>query len=63
MLHKQSSASGPNQAGDPPSSPPQVEVQATTEAHTEPLRVSLMPEIPDIALGPNEACDPPSMPT
>jgi len=30
-------ASGSDEAGDPPSSPPQVEVQAATGAHTEPL--------------------------
>ena len=62
MLHKQCSASGPNQAGDPPSSPPQVKVQATMEAHTEPLRASPMPKIPKPALGPDEAGDPPSSP-
>ena len=30
-------ASGSDEVGDPPSSPPQVEVQAATGAHTEPL--------------------------
>ena len=62
MLHKQSSASGPNQAGDPPSSPPHVEVQATMEAHIEPLRASPMPKIPELALGSDEAGDPSSSP-
>ena len=32
------------------------------EAHIEPLRASLMPEIPKPALGPDEAGDPPSLP-
>ena len=62
MLHKQSSASSPNLAGDPPSSPPQVEVQAAMEVHIEPLRASPMPEIPELASGPDEAGDPPSSP-
>ena len=62
MLHKQSSALGPDQASDPPSSPPQVDVQATTEAHIEPLRASPMPEIPETASGPDEVGDPPSSP-
>ena len=62
MLHKQSSASDPDQASDPPSSPPQVEVQVTMEAHTKPLWASPMPEIPEPALGSNEAGDPPSSP-
>ena len=62
MLHKQSSASGPDQAGDPPSSPSQVEVQVTMEAHIEPLRASPMPEIPEPASGSDEAGDPPSSP-
>ena len=62
MLHKQSSALGPNQAGDPPSSSPQVEVQVTTEAHTKPLRASSTPEIPELASGSDEAGDPPSSP-
>ena len=62
MLHKQSSASGPDQFGDPPCSPPQVEVQATTEAHTEPLRASPMPKIPQPPSGPDEAGDPTSLP-
>ena len=61
-LHKQSSALGLDQAGDPPSSPPQVEVQATTEAHIEPLRASPMPKIPEPALGSDEVSDPPSSP-
>ena len=62
MLHKQSSALGLDQASDPPSSPPQVEVQVAMEANTEPLRASPMPEIPEPALGSNEAGDPPSLP-
>ena len=62
MLHKQSSALGPNQAGDPPSSSPQVEVQVTTEAHTKPLRASPTPEIPEPTLGFDEAGDPPPSP-
>jgi len=41
-LHKQSSALGPDQAGDPPSSPPQVEVQVAMGTHTEPLGASPM---------------------
>ena len=61
MLHKKSLALGPDQAGDPPSSPPQVEVQVTTEAHIEPLRVSSMPKIPKLALGSDEAGDPHSL--
>ena len=61
-LHKQSLASGPDEADDPPSSPPHNEVQATMEAHTEPLRASPMPKIPEPALGPDEAGDPPSLP-
>ena len=32
------------------------------EAHTEPLRASLMPEIPELASGPDEVGDPPSLP-
>ena len=39
-------ASGSNEAGDPPSLPPQVEVQATTGTHIEPLRASPMIEMP-----------------
>ena len=62
MLHKQSSALGHDQADDPPSSPPQVEVQVTMEAHIEPLRASPMPKIPEPALGSNEVGDPPSSP-
>jgi hypothetical protein len=62
MLHKQSLALGPDQAGDRPSSPPQVKVQVTTEAHIEPLRASPMPKIPELALGSDEAGDPPSSP-
>ena len=62
MLHKQSLALGPDQAGNPPSSPPQVKAQVTIEAHTEPLRASLMLEIPEPALGSDEAGDPPSLP-
>ena len=42
-------ALGPNEAGDPPSSPPQVEVQATTGTHTEPLGASPMTEMPEPA--------------
>ena len=61
-LHKQSSALGPDQAGDPPSSPPQVEVQVTTEAHIEPLRASPTPKIPEPTSGPDEVGDPPSLP-
>ena len=60
--HKQSSASSPDEAGDSPSSPPWVEVQAAMEAHTEPLRASPMPEIPETASGPDEVGDPPSSP-
>ena len=37
-------------------------MQVATEAHTEPLRASLMPEIPEPALGSDEAGDPPSSP-
>ena len=37
-------------------------MQATTEAHIEPLRASLMPEIPKPALGSDEVGDPPSSP-
>jgi hypothetical protein len=62
ILHKQSSASSPNQAGDPPSSPPQVDVQVTMEAHTEPLKASPMLEISEPGLGSDEAGDPPSLP-
>ena len=62
MLHKQSSALGPDQASDPPSSPPPVEVQVTMEAHIEPFRASPMPDIPELASGPDEAGDPPSSP-
>jgi hypothetical protein len=61
-LHKQSSASGPDKAGGPPSSPPQVKVQLATKAHTEPLRASLTPKILELALGSDEAGDPPSSP-
>ena len=60
MLHKQSSALGPDQASDPPSSPPQVEVQVTMEAHIEPLRASPTLEIPRPASGSDEVGDPPS---
>ena len=42
-------ALGSNEAGDPPSSPPQVEVQATTGTHTEPLRASPMTKMPEPA--------------
>ncbi|XP_066323988.1 uncharacterized protein [Miscanthus floridulus] len=59
-LHKHSSTLGPDQVGDPPSSPPQVEVQAIMEAHTEPLRASPMPDIPKPASCPDKAGDPPS---
>jgi hypothetical protein len=48
-LHKQSLASSPNQAGDPPSLAPQIEVQATIEAHTEPLRASPLTKISELA--------------
>ena len=61
-LHKQSSTLGPNQAGDPPSSTPQAEVQVTMEAHIEDLRASPTPEIPKPASGSDEAGDPPSSP-
>ena len=61
-LHKKSSALGLDQASDPPSSPPQVEVQVAMEANTEPLRASPMPKIPEPALGSDEAGDPPSLP-
>ena len=37
-------------------------MQATTEAHTKPLKASPMPEIHELALGPDEAGDPPSLP-
>ena len=60
MLHKQSFASGPDQASDPPSSPPQVEVQVTTEAHIEPLRASPTPRIPEPASSSDEVGDLPS---
>ena len=39
-------ALGSDEAGDPPSSPPQVEVQATTGTHIEPLKASPMNEMP-----------------
>ena len=42
-------ASGSDEAGDPPSSPPQVEVQAGTGTHTEPLEASPMTEMPELA--------------
>jgi len=42
-------ALGPNEAGDPPSSPPQVEVQATMGTHTEPLGASPKTEMPELA--------------
>ena len=61
-LHKQSSALGPDQASDPPSSPPQVEVQVAMASHIEPLRASPTPEIPKLALGSDEVGDPPSSP-
>ena len=62
MLKIPDLALGSDEVGDPPSLPPQVEVQAAMEAHTEPLRASLMPEIPELASGPNEVGDPPSLP-
>ena len=40
-------ASGSNEAGDPPSLPPQVEVQAVIGTHTEPLRAFPMTELPE----------------
>jgi len=40
-------ALGPDEAGDPPSLPPQVEVQATMGTHTEPLGASPMTEMPE----------------
>jgi len=39
-------ASGSDEAGDPASSPPLVEVQAATGTHTEPLGASPTTEIP-----------------
>ena len=42
-------ALGSDEAGDPPSSPPQVEVQATTGTHIEPLRASPMNKMPEPA--------------
>jgi len=39
--------SGSDEAGDPPSSPPQVEVQAGTGTLTEPLDASPMTEMPE----------------
>ena len=42
-------ASGPDEAGDPPSSPPQVKVQATTRTHTKPLRASPTSEMSEPA--------------
>ena len=39
-------ASGLDEVGDPPSSPHEVEVQATTGTHTEPLGASPTTEIP-----------------
>ena len=38
-------ASGSDEAGDPPSLPPQVKVQATMGTHTEPLEASPMTEM------------------
>ena len=55
-------ALGSNEAGDPPSLLPQVEVQAATGTHIEPLRASPMLEIPKPASGSDEAGDPPSSP-
>ena len=55
-------ASGSYEVGDPPSSPPQVEVQVAMEAHIEPLRASPTPEMPQLASGSDEAGDPPSLP-
>ena len=42
-------ASGPNEAGDPPSLPPQVEVEATIGTHTEALKASPTTEMPEPA--------------
>ena len=42
-------ALGPDEAGDPPSLPPQVEVQATTGTYIEPLGASPMTEMPEPA--------------
>ena len=42
-------ALGPDEVGDPPSSPPQVEVQAATGTHIEPLGASPMTEMPEPA--------------
>ena len=39
-------ALGSDEVGDPPYSPPQVKVQATTGTHTEPLGASPMTEMP-----------------
>ena len=53
---------GPDQADDPPSSPPQVKVEVTTKVHIEPLRASPILEIPEPASSSDEASDPPSSP-
>ena len=37
-------------------------MQAATEAHTEPLRASPMPKIPELASSSDEVGDPPSLP-
>ena len=42
-------ALGPNEAGGPPSLPPQVKVQATTGTHREPLRASPTTKMPEPA--------------
>ena len=42
-------ALGSNEAGDPISSPPQVEVEATMGTHTEPLRASSTIKMPEPA--------------
>jgi hypothetical protein len=39
--------SGSDEASDPPSSPPQVEVQATTGTQIEPLRASPTTKMPE----------------
>jgi len=46
MLEIPKPASGPNEAGEPPSLPPHVEVQATMGTHIEPLGASPTTEIP-----------------
>ena len=49
MLEIPETTLGPNEAGDPPSLPPQVKVQAATVTHTEPLKASPMNKMPEPA--------------